>query len=222
MRLLLVEDETRLGEIVRRGLVERGYAVDLATSVAAMLELAFATEYDCIILDRRLPDGDGADACAELRRSGSRARVLMLTARDTVEDRVRGLDAGADDYLVKPFAFPELAARVRALVRRDRPVADPVLAAGGIVLDPAEHRVTYEGLPVSVAPREFAVLEYLLRRRGEVVTRATIEEHCWDGDYDGLSNVIDVYIARLRRLTGGRSSPIETVRGVGYRVRHDG
>ena len=219
MRLLLVEDEARLAEVVRRGLIEHAYAVDLAGTSAEALALAAENEYDAIILDRRLPDGDGAQVAAELRRNGMRTPVLMLTARDTVEERVEGLDLGADDYLIKPFAFPELAARVRALVRRQMPERQPVLSSGKITLDPATHAATYAGQPIKLATREFAVLEYLLRRKGDVVTRVAIEEHCWDGDYDSLSNVIDVYVARLRQLTGGRRSPIETVRGVGYRLR---
>ena len=219
MRLLLVEDETRLAAVVRRGLVEHSYAVDVATTSAEALDLAAANEYDAIILDRRLPDGDGAQVAAELRRNGQRTPVLMLTARDTVEERVEGLDLGADDYLVKPFAFPELAARVRALVRRQMPERPPVVSAGKIALDPAAHTATYASSPIKLAPREFAILEYLIRRKGDVVTRGAIEEHCWDGDYDSFSNVIDVYMARLRQLTGGKRSPIETVRGVGYRLR---
>jgi two-component system OmpR family response regulator len=219
MRLLLVEDEARLAAVVRRGLVEHSYAVDVATTSGEALHLAAANEYDAIILDRRLPDGDGAQVAAELRRNGQRTPVLMLTARDTVEERVEGLDLGADDYLVKPFAFPELAARVRALVRRQMPERPPVLTAGKISLDPAAHLATYAGRPIKLAQREFAVLEYLMRRKGDVVTRGAIEEHCWDGDYDSFSNVIDVYMARLRQLTGGKGSPIETVRGVGYRFR---
>jgi DNA-binding response OmpR family regulator len=219
MRLLVVEDEPRLAEVVRRGLVEHSYAVDVAGTAAEALELAVSNDYDLIILDRRLPDGDGAQVTADLRRNGLRTPVLLLTARDTVEDRVEGLDLGADDYLVKPFAFPELAARVRALVRREMPEREPVLRAGEIALDPAAHSVTYAGKPIRLAPREFSVLEYLMRRKGDVVTRTAIEEHSWDGDFDSLSNVVDVYVARLRGLTGGRKSPIETVRGVGYRLR---
>ena len=221
MRLLVVEDEARLAEVVRRGLIEHAYAVDLAGTSAEALDLAAVNEYDAIILDRRLPDGDGAQVAAELRRNGMRTPVLMLTARDAVEDRVEGLDLGADDYLVKPFAFPELAARVRALVRRQMPERPPVLSAGKIRLDPASHIATYAGGPIKLAAREFAILEYLLRRKGDVVRRGEIEEHSWDGDYDNLSNVVDVYVARLRQMTGGARSPIETVRGVGYRLRDE-
>jgi len=219
MRLLVVEDEGPLAEVLRRGLVEHTYAVDVAATAADALDLATANDYDLIILDRRLPDGDGAQVAAELRRAGLRTPVLLLTARDAVEDRVEGLDLGADDYLVKPFAFAELTARVRALVRRDMPERPPILRSGQIAIDPASHTAMYAGEPVRLAPREFAVLEYLLRRKGDVVSRTAIEEHSWDGDYDSLSNVVDVYIARLRQLTGGRRSPIETVRGVGYRLR---
>lgn len=219
VRILVVEDEAKLAEVIRRGLLERSYTVDIARSVADAGELASANVYDLIVLDRRLPDGDGAQVARELREGGARTPILMLTARDAVEDRVEGLDAGADDYLIKPFAFPELAARVRALLRRELPERAPVLVVAGLSLDPARHLVTYAGSPIDLSPREFAVLEYLMRRAGEVVTRGDIEEHCWDGDYDGLSNVVDVYIARLRRSTGGKGSPIETVRGLGYRLR---
>lgn len=221
MRILLVEDEPGLAQVVRRGLVERAYAVDVSHTVAGALELVQANDYDLVVLDRRLPDGSGDEVCLDLRSRGARTPVLMLTARDAVDDRVGGLDAGADDYLVKPFAFPELAARVRALLRRDAPQRSVMLSAGGISLDPARHVATYAGRPVRLTHREFAVLEYLLRRAGDVLTRGAIEEHCWSGDYDGLSNVVDVYIARLRRLTGGKRSPIETVRGVGYRLQVD-
>jgi DNA-binding response OmpR family regulator len=171
MRLLVVEDESRLAEVIRRGLVENAYAVDVAGTAADALDLAVANDYDLIILDRRLPDGDGAQVTAELRRNGLRTPVLLLTARDAVEDRVEGLDLGADDYLVKPFAFPELTARVRALVRREMPEREPILRAGQIAIDPAAHSATYAGTPIRLAPREFAVLEYLLRRKGDVVTR---------------------------------------------------
>ena len=219
MRLLVVEDEARLADVIRRGLIEHTYAVDVTSTAADALDLAVANDYDLIILDRRLPDGDGAQVTAELRRAGLRTPVLLLTARDAIEDRVEGLDLGADDYLVKPFAFPELTARVRALVRREMPERDPLLRSGQIALDPASHTAMYAGEPIRLAPREFAVLEYLLRRKGDVVSRTAIEEHTWNGDFDGLSNVVDVYIARLRQLTGGRRSPIETVRGIGYRLR---
>ena len=154
MRLLLVEDEVRLAEVVRRGLIEHSYAVDLAGTSAEALDLALVNDYDAIILDRRLPDGDGAQVAAELRRNGTQTPVLMLTARDAVEDRVEGLDLGADDYLVKPFAFPELAARVRALVRRQMPERQPVLSSAKITLDPASHTATYAGAPIKLAAIE--------------------------------------------------------------------
>jgi len=218
-RILLVEDETGISDFLTIALRGEGYEVDVAATVAEAWAHLDAHRYALVIADWRLPDGDGAQVAAELRRNGMRTPVLMLTARDTVEERVEGLDLGADDYLIKPFAFPELAARVRALVRRQMPERQPVLSAGKITLDPASRIATYDGAPIKVPTREFAILEYLLRRKGDVVTRVAIEEHCWDGDYDSLSNVIDVYVARLRQLTGGRRSPIETVRGVGYRLR---
>lgn len=221
MKILVIEDDERLAGVLERGFRERRVDVVRARDFAEGRERLLFGAHDVIVLDLMLPGGDGADLCRLARDRGITTPILMLTARDAVADRVRGLETGADDYLTKPFAFPELAARVRALVRRDSRQPTPILRAGGIELDPAQHRATYQGLPVTLAPREFAVLEYLLRRRGEAVTRTEIEEHCWGGDFEGLSNVIDVYVSQLRRATGGRRSPIETVRGVGYRLRAD-
>src|SRR6267378_2312482 len=220
MRILIVEDEPKLARLLARGLHEEGHAADTAATGEEALWMAESAAYDAIVLDVMLPGLDGFAVCRTLRERQVWTPVLMLTARDAVEDRIEGLDSGADDYLLKPFAFPELAARVRALVRRQMPERQPVLSSGKITLDPASHTATYDSAPIKVAPREFAILEYLLRRKGDVVRRGEIEEHCWDGDYDSLSNVIDVYVARLRHLTGGRRSPIETVRGVGYRLRN--
>ncbi len=219
VRILVVEDDQRLASVLRRGLEERSYAVDVAGRVDDALEKIAVNGYDLVVLDRRLPDGDGAEVARQLRRDRAPVPVLMLTARDAIDDRVEGLDAGADDYLIKPFAFPELAARVRALLRRDAPGRAPALAVDDLRLDPAEHRASWSGRELRLTPREFAVLEYLMRRAGEVVRRSEIEEHCWEGDFEAFSNVVDVYIARLRRFTGGAASPIETVRGVGYRLR---
>lgn len=220
MRLLLVEDEPGLARALRAGLAESGFAVDVAPRLDAALRLADEHEYDLVLLDRRLPDGDGMQLCAAFRERGARAPILMLTARDTIEERVEGLNAGADDYLVKPFAFSELLARAWALLRRDAPSRGPLLRAGAVELDPGALLARVGGREVRLNAREFAILHYLMTRAGEVVRRGEIEEHCWDRDFDARSNVVDVYVARLRRALGSEC-PIETVRGVGYRVRRE-
>ncbi|HYT26856.1 MAG TPA: response regulator transcription factor [Actinomycetota bacterium] len=218
MRILVVEDEEKMARAVRRGLEQEGYAVDVAADGEEGLFQGTEHAYDAIVLDVMLPGLNGLEVCERLRAAGRWAPVLMLTARDAVPDRIGGLDAGADDYLVKPFAFGELLARLRALVRRcprERPV---VLTVGDLQLDPAAHTVTRAGQPVDLSAREFALLEYLMRNAGEVVTRTRILDHVWDYDYDGFSNVIDVYIGYLRRKLDGDGRPqrIRTVRGVGY------
>lgn len=176
--------------------------------------------YHLVILDLGLPDGDGLTLCRELRASDNTARVLILTARDATGDKVQGLDAGADDYLTKPFDFPELAARVRALLRRPENARSPLLTAADVELDPAAHTVRRHNVVVPLSAREFALLHYLMDRKGDVVTRTDLLEAVWDANYDGLSNVVDVHIANLRRKLDmpGRETPVETVRGVGYRI----
>jgi two-component system OmpR family response regulator len=212
MRLLLLEDDIRLAGLLQRGLRAEGHAVDLAGLVEDGRWLATENPYDALVFDVMLPDGDGFALCAEIRRAGIWTPVLMLTARDAVGDRVRGLDVGADDYLVKPFAFAELTARLRALVRRGAPERPTILAAGAL---------TVEGRPLSLSPREYALLELFVRRAGDVLTRTEIIERVWDWAYDGTSNVVDVYVRYLRaKLAPHPAAPrIETARGVGYVLR---
>jgi len=218
MRILLVEDEVKLARAMRRGLEREGYAVDVVADGDEAVYRATETDYDAMVLDVMLPGMDGFEVCRTLRERGRWAPVLMLTARDAVEDRIRGLDVGADDYLVKPFAFGELLARIRALIRRGARERPAVLEVDDVVLDPATHRVARAGREVSLSTREFALLEYLMRHAGRVVTRREILEHVWDYDYDGLSNVVDVYVGYLRKkLERPFDRPlIRTVRGVGY------
>jgi DNA-binding response OmpR family regulator len=221
MRILIVEDERKLAGLLRRGLEEHGYAVDEAYDGEHGLEFATATSYDVVVLDVMLPGMSGFDVCERLRTLGNPAAVLLLTARDAIDDRVAGLDRGADDYLVKPFAFPELLARVRALLRRSGQSRDGVLRAGDLELDPATREVRHGGRLVHLTSRECAVLEYLLRNPNCVLSRDQIAEHVWGFDFDATSNVIDVYVAILRRKLGdqGASQLLHTVRGIGYQLR---
>jgi two-component system OmpR family response regulator len=223
MRVLLLEDDLRLGPLVTRGLRAEGHAVDPATSIEDARWLATQNEYDVLVLDIVLPDGDGMDLCAELRASGNWTPCLLLTARSAVADRVRGLDVGADDYLVKPFAFEELLARVRSIGRRGAVPRPAVIEVGRLRIDPAGREVTVDGAAVDVPGRDFALLELLARRAGSVLDRETILEHVWDWAYDGASNVVDVHIHGLRsRLAAHPGAPvIETVRGAGYVLRAD-
>jgi two-component system OmpR family response regulator len=224
MRVLVVEDELKMAGLIRRGLREEGLAADVATKGEDALWMAQATEYDAVILDVMLPGIDGFETCRRLRGDDVWAPVLMLTARDAVEDRVEGLDGGADDYLAKPFSFAELLARLRALARRG-PVERPsVLAAGDLHLDPASRRVWRGNTDIALSAKEFALLETFMRRPGEVLSRFQLLEHAWDYEYENRSNVIDVYVRYLREKIDrpfGVTS-IETVRGVGYRMRTDG
>ena len=210
-----------MAALLERGLREEGYAVDVATDGTDGLWLATEHDYDAIVLDAMLPGLDGFEVCRRAREAGRWAPVLLLTARDAVDDRVRGLDAGADDYLTKPFSFAELAARLRALIRRGRTERPTVLEVGDLRLDPATHRAWRGTTELTLSPKEMALLELLMRNVGEVVTRTQILDHVWDFAYDGTSNVVDQYIAYLRRKVDrpfGRAD-IETVRGVGYRLR---
>ena len=220
MRILVVEDETRLATLVRRGLTEEGHAVDLAATGEEALDWVATADYDAIVLDVMLPGIDGLEVCRRLRRARNQTPVLLLTARDAVRDRVVGLDAGADDYLVKPFAFAELAARLRALARRPAATVDPILHAGDVRLDPATRRVWRGEAEIVLPNKEFRILEYLMRHPNRVLTRAMIADHVWDYDFPNVTNVIDVHIRSLRRRLDdpypGRL--IQTVRGAGYRL----
>jgi two-component system, OmpR family, response regulator len=224
MRALVVEDELKMAALLRRGLVEEGYAVDVVADGPEAVIRASATEYDAIVLDVALPGLDGFEVCRRLRGSGVWSPVLMLTARDAVEDRITGLDLGADDYVTKPFSLAELLARLRALVRRGPAERPPVLEAGSLRLDPTTHKVSRGDAEIDLSAKEFALLETLMRRAGRVVSRFDLLEHAWDYGYENRSNVVDVYIRYLRekidRPFGVKS--IETVRGVGYRLRKDG
>jgi two-component system OmpR family response regulator len=220
MRVLVVEDEVKMAGLLKRALEEEGYAVDVAGRGEDALWFARENPYDAILLDVMLPDLDGFEVSRRLREAGRWSPVLMLTARDAVADRVAGLDAGADDYLTKPFSFAELLARLRALVRRGAAERPPVLRVGDLSLDPARRTVTRDGASIDLTAREFALLEYLMRHAGEVLSRSQLIEHVWDFAYDGDSNVVDVYIRYLRNKVDrpfGRDS-IRTVRGAGYRL----
>lgn len=221
MKLLLLEDDVRLSGLLQRGLRDDSHAVDAAATIEDARWHATEGTYDALILDVMLPDGDGFAFCAELRAAGNWTPVLMLTARDAVEDRVRGLDVGADDYLVKPFAFVELLARLRALARRGPNERPTVLTVGALALDPAAHRVTVAGSDVPLSSRQFALLEFLMHHPDEVVSRTTIIERVWDWAYEGTSNIVDVYIRAIRlQLREHPQSPVlDTVRGVGYVLR---
>jgi len=224
MRILVVEDELKMASLLRRGLIEEGHAVDIARTGDDALWMAQAAEYDALVLDLMLPTIDGFEVCRQLRANGVWSPVLMLTARDGVEDRVAGLDAGADDYLPKPFSFAELLARLRALMRRGAAERPTVLEVGDLRLDPATHQVWRGDAEVELSGKEFALLETFMRRPGQVLTRDQLLEHAWDYGYENRSNVVDVYVRYLREKVDrpfDRES-IETVRGVGYRLRQDG
>jgi two-component system copper resistance phosphate regulon response regulator CusR len=221
MRVLLVEDEPSAARVLAKGLREEAYAVDVATDGEAALVQIGETEYDAILLDVMLPLRDGVSVCRAIRRAGGVVPILMVTARDAVEARIEGLDAGADDYLVKPFDFRELLARLRAIVRRPRqPLLPERVVAGNLTLDTRGRRVQRGAREVALTAKEYALLEYLVRRAGDVVSRADIAEHVWDEHYDPFSNVVDVYIQRLRRKldSPGEPSLIRTRRREGYQL----
>ncbi|WP_320670879.1 response regulator transcription factor [Patulibacter defluvii] len=224
MRVLVVEDDAKMSGLLRRGLSADGLAVDVADRGEDALWMAAATAYDAIVLDVMLPGQDGFAVCRRLREQGISSPVLMLTARDGVEDRVRGLDTGADDYLVKPFSFVELGARLRALVRRGPHMRPAVTTVGGLRLDPAARQVWRDDVEIRLSPREFALLETFMRRPGEVLDRYTLLEHAWDDAYENRSNIVEVYVRYLREKVDRPFdvTSIETVRGVGYRLRPDG
>ena len=223
MRLLVVEDEVKMAGLLKRALDEEGYAVDVTGSGEEALWLGTENPYDAIVLDLMLPDVDGFAVCRGLRERGRWTPVLMLTARDAVRDRVAGLDAGADDYLTKPFSLAELLARLRALIRRGATERPAVLRVGDLSLDPAARSVARDGRAIELTAKEYALLEFFMRHPGEVLTRTRLIEHVWDFAYEGDSNVVDVYVRYLRNKVDrpfGRDS-IETVRGSGYRLRSE-
>ena len=220
MRILLIEDEKRLSEAVEKGLIEAGYAVDKAYDGEDGLYLAETESYDAIILDVMLPKLDGIYVCKELRKKQITTPILMLTAKTHVEDRVTGLDAGADDYLAKPFAFVELKSRIQALLRRSHRQADSVMKMADLEVDPLKRTVSRSGKHITLTPKEFSILEYLLRHKEEVVTRSQIIEHTWDYNFESMSNVVDVFMTTLRKKIDGIKTPklIHTVHGVGYKI----
>ena len=220
MRLLVVEDDLRLSEVLTRGLREEGYAVDSARDGSAALEQLSVNSYDAVVLDIMIPAPDGFEVCRQMRSTKLSTPVLMLTARDAVDDRIAGLDCGADDYLVKPFAFTELLARIRALLRRMPVTAPPTLQVGDLKIDTASHRVFRGDEEIVLTSKEYALLDYMARNVGRVISRAEIAEHVWDENFDPFSNLIEVYVNRLRRKVD-RSEPrrIVTRRNEGYMLR---
>src|SRR5882724_1771297 len=219
MRILVVEDESRIADFLSRGLVSAGYAVDVAATGGAAIDMIHSTDYDLMILDLGLPDVDGLSVLQKIRNRKSSQPVLILSARDAVDDRVKGLELGADDYLTKPFAFVELLARVRALLRRGQPTPER-LQVGDLALDCIRRKVTRNNENIELAPKEFSILEYLMRNRGRPLSRTMIVEHVWDMDYDGLTNIVDVYIRHLRTKIDEKfpRKLIQTVRGIGYMI----
>jgi len=223
LRVLVVEDDSKLAAVLRQGLKEQGFAADVARDGGRGLEMALATDYDAILLDVMLPGKNGFDLLRQLRSRGRSAPVLVLTARSAVDDRIRGLDLGADDYLAKPFDFKELLARLRAITRRLPVEPRTALKAADLELDRSSRQVQRGGKRIELTAKEFALLEYLMRKKGVVVTRGMILDHVWDMDYDGGSNLVEVYVNYLRRKIDHDFQPklIHTVRGTGYVLRED-
>lgn len=220
MRILIVEDERRLSNIIKKGFVEDGFAVDQAFDGEEGQYLAEGEEYDLIVLDIMLPKMDGLELCRQLRKQNIKTPVLMLTAKSTIEDKVAGLDSGADDYITKPFSFVEFRSRVHALIRRSHQETSPVLKIENLEVDPLKHIVKRDEKTINLTPKEFAILELLLRHRGEVVSRTMIIEHVWDYNFDGMSNVVDVFVVALRKKidSGSKKKLIQTIHGVGYKI----
>jgi DNA-binding response OmpR family regulator len=218
MRVLLVEDEPRMANVIAKGLREQSYAVDVAPNGDAALYQTSVNDYDLIVLDVLLPQRDGFEVCRELRTRGNTTPVLMLTARATIDDRLTGFDAGADDYLTKPFSFRELLARIRALLRRDVQLRPDLLEIGDLIIDSGSHRVSRGNRDVQLTAKEYALLEYLARRAGQLVSRAEIATHVWDDSFDPFSNTIEVYMNRLRKKIDGQDATklLHTRRGEGY------
>jgi DNA-binding response OmpR family regulator len=224
MRILLVEDELSISQFIRQGLSEAGYAIDVLADGRDGLDYALSVDYDVLVIDIMVPRLNGLQLVKELRQQSIKTPVLLLTARDGVDDRVKGLDVGADDYLVKPFAFPELLARIRALLRRPPLQTDTILRVGDLELDTSRREIRRAGRLIDLSPREFTLLDYLMRHPRQVLTRTQIAEHVWNFDFVSDSNVVDVYIGYLRRkIDQGVDIPlIQTVRGVGFRISAEG
>ena len=220
MRICLVEDDKKAARVVKKGLEEEGFVVDVAHAGDQSEDLTAVNDYDLIILDWLLPGTNGVTLCRNLRARGVGTPILMLTAKDALGDRVTGLDAGADDYLTKPFAFAELLARIRALLRRAETARLPTLRVSDLTLDPASHRVMRSGISVPLTRREYAILEFLMRHAGQVVTRTQLGEHVWEDEHDTLTNLVDVHVSHLRRKIdrAGVAPLIHTVRGRGFRL----
>ncbi|MCJ7681459.1 MAG: response regulator transcription factor [Candidatus Aminicenantes bacterium] len=220
MRILIVEDDRKVGGFLLRGLREEQYAADLCRNGEEAVHQAEVESYDVIILDIMLPGKNGVDVCRELREKRILTPILLLTAKDSLEDKVAGLGGGADDYLTKPFSFEELLARIKALMRRDKDYKTGVLKAADLELDPTGRTVSRDGLPIELTGREYALLEYLIRNQGRIVTQTQILDHVWDRDYEGTSNIVNVYLNRLREKIdkGFKSRLIKTVRGIGFTI----
>ena len=220
MRILIVEDDKKVGAFLEKGLKEEQYAVDICRDGEEAMELAVLNPYDAIVLDIMLPKKDGFAVCRDLRQRGLLTPILMLTAKDTVEDKVAGLTEGADDYLTKPFSFEELLARIRALLRRSQDYKTKVLKVGDLELDPARRQATRSGKKIPLTGKEYALLEYMMRNNGRILTESMIIEHVWDMNYEGTSNIVNVYINYLRKKIdeGAPVKLIQTVRGYGYTI----
>jgi DNA-binding response OmpR family regulator len=218
MRVLIVEDEIRLNNIIKKGFVEDGFAVDQAFDGEEGQYLAESEQYDLIVLDLMLPKIDGVTVCKNLRKKKSKTPIIILTAKSTVEDKIMGLDSGADDYITKPFSFNEFRSRVHALIRRSHQDPSPILEVDGLILNPLSHVVTRDKKQIKLTPKEFAILELLMRNKEEVTTRTNIIEHVWDYNFDGMSNIVDVLVVTLRKKinNGYKQKLIKTVHGVGY------
>jgi DNA-binding response OmpR family regulator len=220
LRILVVEDESELAELIKRGLEEEGYAVDVAGTGETGEELAESVPYDMVVLDIILPGKDGLEVCRDLRGKKLKMPILMLTAKDAIEDKVKGLDCGADDYMAKPFVFEELYARVRALLRREENLVSQKVELGDVVIDTTTRQVWRGGTEVTLTPKEYSIFEYLARHPNMVITRVMLEQHVWNLELDSTSNLVDVFIRKLRRkLDSEGESLIQTVKGAGYRLR---
>ncbi len=220
MRILVADDDKKLCDVIKRGLEEESYAVDCVYNGGDALYYAESTSYDLIVLDIMMTEKNGIDVCKEIKKKKINTAILMLTAKDTVEDRVKGLDTGADDYLIKPFAFSELVARVRALLRRESGVKSTIVSTGDLSIDTTTRLVSWKGKQVDLTSKEYTILHYFMRQPNVVITRTMIEDHAWDYEFDSISNIVDVYIKRIRNKIDPKNGKqiIQTIRGAGYRL----